>query len=112
MKNYEYLHLYLGCNSNLGKLIGINEKSYFIQKEDEEIIERTFFDKPGIKLLLRKISDLNGAESAILNDKGLSIGRPKGFSFSPEAMLYLLDLRIDLFNLINEDLAIEVQGTL
>ena len=108
MKIYEYLHLYLGCNTNLGKLIGVNEKSYFIRSEDGEIIERTFFDEPMIKLLLRKISNLNTEESSILNQKGLSIGRPRGYSFSPDAILYLLALRIDLFNLIAEGLAIDM----
>ncbi len=58
--------------------------------------------------LLRKISDLNVEESTELNKKGLSIGRPKGYSFSPEAILYLLGLRIDLFNLIAEGLATDM----
>ncbi len=105
MKVYQYLHLYLGCNTNLGKLIGVNEKSYFIRLENEEIIERSFYDQPEAKLLLRKISDLNIEESAELNRKGLNIGRPRGYSFSPDAILYLLALRIDLFNLIAEGLA-------
>ena len=109
MKIYKYLHLYLGCNTNLGKLIGVNEKSYFIRSEDGEIIERSFYDQPEVKLLLRKISDLNIEESAELNRKGLNIGRPRGYSFSPDAILYLLALRIDLFNLIAEGLAIDIR---
>jgi hypothetical protein len=108
MKIYEYLHLYLGCNTNLGQLVGINGKSYFIRLENGEIIERTFNDKPQVKLLLRKISDLNIEESTELNKKGLSIGRPRGYSFSPDAILYLLSLRIDLFNLIAKGLAIDM----
>lgn len=109
MKIYKYLHLYLGCNTDLGKLIGINEKSYFIRQENEQIIERSFYDQPEVKLLLRKISDLNIEESAELNRKGLNIGRPRGYSFSPDAILYLLALRIDLFNLIAEGLAIDIR---
>ncbi len=110
MELYEYLHLYLGCDTNLGKLIGINEKSYFIRYGNEEIIERSFNEEPGIKLLLRKISSLNEEESTILNSKGLNIGRPRGYSFSPDAILYLLALDVDLFNLIAEDKAIERAG--
>ena len=110
MKLYEYLHLYLGCDTNMGKLAGINEKSYFIRKGNEEVIEKTFSDEPGIKLLLRKISDLNTDESAVLNMKGLNIGRPRGYSFSPDAILYLLALRIDLFNLIANGLAIDINA--
>ncbi len=109
MKLYEYLHLYLGCDTNMGRLAGINENSYFIRKGNGEVIERTFLDEPGIKLLLRKISNLNTDESTILNTKGLSIGRPRGYSFSPDAVLYLLALRIDLFNLIALGLAIEIK---
>jgi hypothetical protein len=108
MKIDDYLHLYLGCNTNLGQLVGVNEKSYFIRLENKEIIERAFNDEPQVKLFLRKISDLNIEESTELNKKGLSIGRPKGYSFSPDAILYLLSLRIDLFNLINKGLAIDI----
>ena len=111
MKIFKYLHLYLGCDTDLGKLTGIKENCYFIQNKNGQIIERTFFDEP-VKLFLRKISDLDIEESAELNRKGLNIGRPRGYSFSPEAILYLLDLRIDLFNLIAEGLAIEMPDTL
>ncbi|MEP6928110.1 MAG: hypothetical protein ABI834_10760 [Ginsengibacter sp.] len=108
MKIDEYLHLYLGCNTNLGQLVGVNATSYFILLENKKIIQRIFNDEPQVKLLLRKISDLNIEESAELNKKGFSIGRPRGYSFSPEAILYLLALRIDLFNLIAEGLATDV----
>ena len=70
-------------------------------------MEKNFDSQPEIKLFLRKISDLNIEESAELNKRGLNIGRPRGYSFSPEAILYLLSLRIDLFNLIGNGLAIE-----
>ncbi len=59
MKIDKYLHLYLGCNTNLGKLTGVNENSYSVRTENEEIIERAFIDEPAVKLYLRKISDLN-----------------------------------------------------
>ncbi len=108
MKIDKYLHLYLGCNTNLGILTGVSERSYRIQVNKGEIIERTFIDEPTVKLYLRKISGLNNEESAELNKHGLNIGRPKGYSFTPDAILYLLGLRIDLFNLIAEGLAIEI----
>ncbi len=108
MKIDKYLPLYLGCNTNLGKLTSVNENSYTIRTENEEIIERAFIDEPMVKLYLRKISDLNSEESAELNKHGLNIGRPKGYSFTPDAILYLLGLRIDLFNLIAEGLAMEI----
>ena len=108
MKVYEYLHLYLGCNTNFGKLIGINETSCVFLGNNGETIERTFFEEPPVKLLLRKISNLDVDESSKLNNLGLSIGRPRGYSFSPEAILYLLSIQIDLFNLIANDMAIEI----
>ncbi len=108
MKIDKYLHLYLGCNTNLGQLTGVNKNSYSIRMKNGEIIERAFIDETLVKLFLRKISDLNIEESAELNRLGLNIGRPKGYSFTPEAMWYLLSLRIDLFNLIAEGLAIEI----
>ncbi len=111
MEIHEYLHLYLGCDTDIGKLTGINEKSYFITDLNGETIERPFSDKPIVKLILRKISDLNVEESAVLNTKGLTIGRPRGYSFSPDAILYLLSLRVDLFNLISENMAIETYGS-
>ena len=108
MKMKEYLHLYLGCDTDIGKLTGVHEDSYLIRSPSGEMIELNFEDQPSVKLLLRKISDLNIHESAELNRKGLSIGRPRGYSFSPEAILFLLSLRVDLFNLINEGLAIDI----
>ena len=102
-----YLHLYVGCKTNFGELSGITDKSYFIRLDGGEIVEKNFDSQPEIKLFLRKISDLNIEESAELNKRGLNIGRPRGYSFSPEAILYLLSLRIDLFNLIGNELAIE-----
>ena len=108
MKMNEYLHLYLGCGTNFGKLIGVHVNSCVIQKDTGEVFEKSFSDEHPLKLLLRKISDLTGEESETLNKKGLNIGRPRGYSFSPEAILYLLNLRIDIFNLIAAGLATEI----
>lgn len=104
----EYLHLYLGCATDKGELTGVQEHSYFIRSRSGETLELNFEEQPSAKLLLRKISDLSIDESAELNRRGLSIGRPRGYSFSPDAILFLLSLRIDLFNLINEGLAIDI----
>lgn len=108
MEAYQYMNLYLGCETELGKLTGINETSYFIQPKGGSLIERSLKDTSYVKLILRKISSLTKEESAILNEKGLNIGRPRGYSFSPEAILYLLSLHIDLFNLISQNKAKEI----
>ena len=95
MKMKEYLHLYLGCATDKGELTGVNQQSYFIRSSNGETIELNFEEQPSAKLLLRKISDLSLDESTELSRRGLSIGRPRGYSFSPQAILFLLSLRID-----------------
>jgi len=50
---------------------------------------------------------LNSNESEELNKKSVSIGQRKGHSFIPEAFYYLLSLGIDIFNLIEEGMAIK-----
>ncbi len=105
MKIDDYMHFYLGCNTNKGKLVGISEASYYIEnKEGEPIAVKK---SESIKPILRNFNNLNLHESEQLNMKGISIGQRKGYSFTPEAILYLLSLRIDIFNLINKGLAIE-----
>ena len=105
MKINDYIHLYLGCNTNEGKLVGIYQTTYLIQKENGEII--AINKSESIKPILRKLRDLNSNESEELNRKGISIGQRKGYNFTPEAIHYLLSLKIDIFNLIGEGLAIE-----
>ncbi len=105
MKIDDYIHLYLGCNTNEGKLVGINQTSYLIQKENGEII--SINKSQLIKPILRKLSNMSSNESEELNKKGVSIGQRKGYSFTPEAVYYLLSLKIDIFYLIEEGLAIE-----
>jgi hypothetical protein len=108
MKIENYLHLYLGCDTNNGKLVGINGSTCFILSQNGEINQGDLNNKNhSIKPILRKFSDLNIHESTELNKRGVSIGQRKGFSFTPDAILYLLTLRIDLFNLIAEGLAID-----
>ena len=109
MKIEDYLHLYLGCDTNHGKLVGINGSTCFILSQNGEINQQDLNNQhQPIKPILRKFSDISINESTELNKKGISIGQRKGFSFTPDALLYLLTLRIDLFNLIEEGLAIDL----
>ncbi|MEP6951706.1 MAG: hypothetical protein ABI863_20610 [Ginsengibacter sp.] len=109
MKIKDYLHLYLGCDTNNGKLVGINETTCFILLENGETkYEDLNNNNQLIKPILRKFSDMSINESTELNKRGISIGQRKGYSFTPDAILYLLTLRIDLFNLIAEGLAIDL----
>jgi hypothetical protein len=108
MKIEDYLHLYLGCDTNNGKLVGINGSVCIILKQNGEIKHENLNDtNQSLKPILRKFSDLSLDESTELNKRGISIGQRKGYSFTPEAILYLLTLRIDLFNLIATGLAID-----
>lgn len=104
----DYLHLYLGCDTNNGKLVGINGSDCILLSHNGQMIYESLHDKnQPIKPILRKFGDLSIIESTELNKRGISIGQRKGYSFTPDAILYLLSLRIDLFNLIAEGLAID-----
>jgi len=112
MKIEDYLHLYLGCDTNNGKLVGINGGTCFILSGKGEITQQDLYENHhSIKPLLRKFSDISPDESSELNKRGISIGQRKGYSFTPDALLYLLSLRIDLFNLIGEGIAIDLNKT-
>ena len=108
MKIEDYLHLYIGAKTNLGILSGITEKSCFLVQDNGAIIEHNFQQGEPLKLILKRINDLTVEESSELNRKGLSIGRPNGYSFTPDAILYLLSLRVDLFDLIGKGFAVDV----
>ena len=109
MKIEDYIHLYLGCDTNKGKLVGINGSTCLMLSQSGEInpIDLNDTNLP-IKPILRKFSDLSIHESTELNKRGISIGQRKGYTFTPGAIVYLLTLRIDLFNLIAEGLAIDL----
>ena len=100
------LSLYIGCETNKGKLVGVVKDSLFIQNGDQSITEH---NKQSVGqtvfLYLRKLSDITDEQSQELNKKGFNIGRPSGYTFSNEAFLYLLSLRVDLFGLISSGLA-------
>lgn len=108
MKVEDNLHLYLGCDTNHGKLIGINGSTCFILSQNGEINLVDLKDKSqSIKPILPRFGDMNTNESTELNNRGMSIGQRKGFAFTPDAIIYLLNLCIDIFNLISEGLAID-----
>ncbi len=107
MELKNYLHLYLGCNTTMGKLVGVKQNSCFTQLLTGEIIETGFTDKVfPVKPILRRMREMTEEESIELIKRGLSIGRPKGYSFSPDALSFLLSNQIDLFGLIDKGLAI------
>jgi hypothetical protein len=62
-----------------------------------------------IKPCLKRLNSLTESQSQELIHHGFSIGRPKGYSFPPDAFLYLLSLRVDLFGLIDAGMAEEGQ---
>ena len=104
------LHLYLGCNTNKGKFIGIKEDILLIQtKEDQkeeykiENVGNTLF------LYLRQLSDLTDEQSNQLIKEGFSIGRPHGYTFSNFGFLYLLSLSVDIFGLIHSGFAKDIK---
>jgi len=98
--------LYVGCETNKGKFVGIVKDSLFIQNGEHSISEynrqslgQTVF------LHLKRLSDITDEQSQELNKKGFNIGRPSGYTFSNDAFLYLLSLHVDLFGLINAGMA-------
>jgi len=63
-----------------------------------------------VVLHLKKLSDLTREESVELINNGFNIGRPKGYSFSPEAFLFLVKLNVDLFGLIQHGFAKDIKS--
>ena len=103
--------LYIGCQTNKGKLVGIVENRAYTQLPGHEIIEHELNGAgSSMKLLLKKINNLTTEESDELIRKGFSIGRPNGYSFSPEAILYLTSAGVDLFGLIEAGYANEIES--
>ena len=104
------LHLYLGCNTNKGKLIGIREDTLIIEKEGKQIEEYSTQNVgDDLFLYLRQLSDLTEEQSKQLIEEGFSIGRPHGYTFSANGFLYLLSLSVDLFGLINSGFARDIK---
>lgn len=104
----QYFHLYIGAETNSGRLVGASINSCTVIKSNGELTEVAYTNTFEVRLYLRRLKDLSKDESAELIRKGISIGRPRGYSFSPEAFVYLLSCRIDLFGLIESNLAIQM----
>jgi hypothetical protein len=108
---YQCLFLYIGCDTNQGKFIGIINNTLLIQTKEKQVEE---YDQHllGNQLLLHLqfLSDITHEQSKELIKKGLSIGRPFGYSFSNYGFLYLLSLHVDLFGLINAGLARRIKS--
>jgi hypothetical protein len=104
-----YLPLYLGCGTNKGKLVGINKQIVLTESENGTTTEH---DLAGtelfIKPFLKRLNNISCEESSELVKMGFSVGRPNGYSFSPNAFLFLLSLHVDLFGLIALGLAIDI----
>jgi hypothetical protein len=104
------LPLYIGCETNKGKLLGVVTNSLFIQNGDRSITE---YDKnvlgQTLFLHLQRLSDITDEQSSELNKIGFNIGRPSGYTFSNNAFLFLLSLHVDLFGLISAGIAKDVK---
>ena len=100
------LHLYLGCNTNKGKFIGITKDTLLIQPE-ERLVEEYNISSIGntLYLYMRQLSDLTEEQSKQLISHGFSIGRPFGYTFTNYGFLYLISLNVDLFGLIKSGFA-------
>lgn len=107
----QYLPFYLGCNSNQGKIMGINQNYISVQSAENKIIEYDIDNADFIiKPFLKNWRSLSTDEISELIKNGMNIGRPKGFSFSPDAFLYLLALQVDIFGLIRSGLAVDIEA--
>ena len=103
-----YFHLYIGAQTNKGTLVAANLNSCITENSAGERLESFYTDNFPVVLYLRTLKEITEVESKELIQKGMSIGRPRGYSFSPDAFVYLLSLRIDIFGLIESRLAISV----
>ena len=106
----QQLGLYIGCQTSEGKLIAIKQNSVYTESH-EGVVKEYEISKLGVsfKLLLKKLNTLSHTESNLLITKGFSIGRPNGYSFSPEAILYLASIGVDLFGFIESGYADELE---
>lgn len=103
----KYIHFYIGCNTNKGKLVGVKYNCLLIQDEDKQDVQEFDIDELGSNLFLylQKLDSLSEEESKELIKKGLALGRPNGYTFSNESFFYLITLHVDLFGLINNGYA-------
>ena len=106
----KYIHFYIGCDTNKGKLVGVKNISLII-KGEEGIAEYNIEDLGNSLFLhLQHLNQLSEAESKELINRGIAIGRPNGYTFSNEGFYYLISLHVDLFGLINSGYARNMNG--
>ena len=113
MDHLKCIPFYVGCQTNKGQLIGISNESLLIRPtHNQATIENYEMRTVGtvVVLYLKKLRDLTHEESVELINNGFNIGRPKGYSFSPEAFLFLVKLHVDLFGLIQHGFAMDMKS--
>lgn len=105
----DYLHLYLGCDTDKGKLIGIELNKAICMMNDLSIVEGNIYN---LKPILRPLSDMTEEEEkemfATQDDVKLE-GFPQILlkADSGETFRYMLSKGFDLFDLIDAGLAIK-----
>ena len=104
------LHLYIDCNTNKGRFIGIRKDILIIETEEQGVEEYSIQNLGNtLFLYLRQLNDLSEEQSKELVKQGLSIGRPYGYTFTNHAFVYLLSLGVDLFGLIHSGVAKDIK---
>lgn len=108
------LHLYIGCATNQGQLVGVRKEYLLIQANDPPRMVEYDIQLLGssIFLYLQHLNDLSDEQSRELVKKGIAIGRPNGYPFSNAGFLYLLALHVDLFGLISSGYAKNINSIL
>jgi hypothetical protein len=109
----KYIHFYIGCDTNKGKLVGVKHESLLVQAEGEQGIVEYDTELLGndIFLYLQRLDDLSEGQSKELIKRGMAIGRPNGYTFSKEGFFYLISLNVDIFGLINSGYAKPINNT-
>jgi hypothetical protein len=113
MDHLRCIPFYIGCQTSQGQLIGISNELLLIKPKNAKGAIESYKIREvgsGVVLYLRKLSHLSHEESVELIKNGFNIGRPKGYSFSPEAFLFLLTLHVDLFGLIQHGFAKDLKS--
>jgi hypothetical protein len=113
MDHLRCIPFYVGCQTSKGQLIGISDDSLLIRPtHNQATVENYEIGTVGTAVILhlKKLSDLTHEESIELINNGFNIGRPKGYSFSPEAFLFLVKLHVDLFGLIQHGFAMDLKS--
>ena len=108
----KYIHFYIGCSTNRGKLIGVKPDCLLVRAEGEDDITEYHTQLLGnsVFLYLQQLNDLSELQSKELIKRGIAIGRPNGYTFSNEGFMYLICLHVDLFGLIRSGYAKNFNG--